>query len=258
MTETHLEPDDFEADDERRVTVEACRELRDSDIPLIALEIRSVADSALMCGPCADDSDETAGLEQPATPARTSSRRDLRSVARIPATWPTESAHDVGTPFFSADGAGTRGAGRRVPQPVTEEEHFQALRPVLATNTRTTPPTGRPGGAGPFSAARYATPPASSSTFSPLTSTVSVRIECKGGDKPATAGLRRSDNIWKVLGQTLTLYNWNRANPHDRVRFLVVTVAQPADSEPLAEPLRVAEAEGQLTIVVVPMTERAL
>jgi hypothetical protein len=78
-----------------------------------------------------------------------------------------------------------------------------------------------------------------------------VGIECKGGDAPP--GLRRSDNIWKVLGQTLALYNWNRAqtSPVDRLRFLVLTCAQPADDEPLAEPLRVAEAEGQLTIVVV-------
>jgi hypothetical protein len=78
-----------------------------------------------------------------------------------------------------------------------------------------------------------------------------VGIECKGGDAERP-GLRRSDNIWKVLGQTLVLHNWNRAHPDDALRFLCITSAQPADSEPLAEPLRVAEANGQLTIVVVP------
>ena len=79
-----------------------------------------------------------------------------------------------------------------------------------------------------------------------------VGIECKGGEPDHRGGLLRSDNIWKVLGQTLTLHNWNRANPLDPIRFLVVTVAQPADGEPLAVPLRVAEAEGQLSVVVVP------
>lgn len=81
-----------------------------------------------------------------------------------------------------------------------------------------------------------------------------VAIECKGGDLEATAGLRRSDNIWKVLGQTLALHNWNRAQQSsaDRLRFLVITTAQPRDHERLAEPLRVAESEGQVTIVVVP------
>jgi len=77
-----------------------------------------------------------------------------------------------------------------------------------------------------------------------------VGIECKGGDAPP--GLRRSDNCWKVLGQTLVLLNWNRAHPDEHLRFLVVAAAQPADAEPLAIPLRVAEANGQLTIVVVP------
>ena len=78
-----------------------------------------------------------------------------------------------------------------------------------------------------------------------------VGIECKGGeaDRP---GLTRSDNIWKALGQTLALHNWNRAHPDEAIRFLVITTAQPRDDEPLAVPLRVAEANGQLTIVVVP------
>lgn len=78
-----------------------------------------------------------------------------------------------------------------------------------------------------------------------------VGVECKGGeaDRP---GLTRSDNIWKVLGQTLALHNWNRAHPEHAIRFLCITTAQPADNEPLAVPLRVAEANGQLTIVVVP------
>lgn len=78
-----------------------------------------------------------------------------------------------------------------------------------------------------------------------------VGVECKGGDADRP-GLRRSDNIWKVLGQTLALHNWNRAHPEDALRFLCITSAQPADGEPLAVPLRVAEANGQLTIVVVP------
>lgn len=78
-----------------------------------------------------------------------------------------------------------------------------------------------------------------------------VAIECKGGDRDRP-GLRRSDNIWKVLGQTLALNNWIRTQPaENHIRFLVVTSAQPADDEPMAEPLRVAEALGQLTIVVV-------
>lgn len=80
-----------------------------------------------------------------------------------------------------------------------------------------------------------------------------VAIECKGGNLEATAGLRRSDNIWKVLGQTLALHNWNRAHAAaDRLRFLVITTAQPRDDERLAEPLRVAESENQVVIVVVP------
>lgn len=81
-----------------------------------------------------------------------------------------------------------------------------------------------------------------------------VGVECKGGDPADTIrpGLRRSDNIWKVLGQTLVLHNWNRAHPGSVLRFVCVTSAQPADNEPLAAPLRVAEANGQLTIVVVP------
>lgn len=81
-----------------------------------------------------------------------------------------------------------------------------------------------------------------------------VGVECKGGDPSDTTrpGLRRSDNIWKVLGQTLVLHNWNRAHPDGALRFVCVTSAQPADSEPLAKPLRVAEANGQLAIVVVP------
>jgi Holliday junction resolvase-like predicted endonuclease len=78
-----------------------------------------------------------------------------------------------------------------------------------------------------------------------------VGIECKGGDDQRP-GLRRSDNIWKVLGQTLALHNWNRAHPDDAIRFVCITTAQPADNEALAVPLRVAEANGQLTIVVVP------
>ena len=77
-----------------------------------------------------------------------------------------------------------------------------------------------------------------------------VGIECKGGDSPP--GLRRSDNCWKVLGQTLVLLNWNRSHPGDRLRFLVIAAAQPLDDEPLAVPLRIAEANGQLTTVVVP------
>lgn len=77
-----------------------------------------------------------------------------------------------------------------------------------------------------------------------------VGVECKGGDAPP--GLRRSDNCWKVLGQTLVLLNWNRAHPDEQLRFLVIAAAQPADDEPLARPLRIAEANGQLTIVVVP------
>lgn len=77
-----------------------------------------------------------------------------------------------------------------------------------------------------------------------------VGVECKGGDAPP--GLRRSDNCWKVLGQTLVLYNWNRAHRDEALRFLVIAAAQPLDGEPLAVPLRVAEANGQLTIVVVP------
>ena len=81
-----------------------------------------------------------------------------------------------------------------------------------------------------------------------------VGIECKGGDKDGRRGLERTDNIWKVLGQTLALHNWNRArsSPVDRLRFLVITSAQPTDDARLAQPLRVAEANGQLTIVVVP------
>lgn len=78
-----------------------------------------------------------------------------------------------------------------------------------------------------------------------------VGVECKGGDDQRP-GLTRSDNIWKVLGQTLTLHNYNRAHPDDAVRFLCITTAQPADSDSLALPLRVAEANGQLTVVVVP------
>jgi len=78
-----------------------------------------------------------------------------------------------------------------------------------------------------------------------------VAIECKGGDSERP-GLRRTDNIWKVLGQTLALYNWNRAHPDDFVPFLCITTAQPADDEPASIPLRVAEVNGQLTIVVVP------
>ena len=78
-----------------------------------------------------------------------------------------------------------------------------------------------------------------------------VGVECKGGDD-GRPGLRRSDNIWKVLGQTLVLHNWNRAHPDQAVRFVCITSAQPADDERLASPLRVAEANGQLTIVVVP------
>lgn len=78
-----------------------------------------------------------------------------------------------------------------------------------------------------------------------------VGVECKGGeaDRP---GLTRSDNIWKVLGQTLVLHNWTRAHPDDAIRFLCMTTAQPGDGDPLAVPLRVAEANGQITIVVVP------
>ena len=79
-----------------------------------------------------------------------------------------------------------------------------------------------------------------------------VGIECKGGEQGrGRDGLERTDNIWKVLGQTLALHNWNRAHPDDALRFLCLTSAQPRDVEPMAEPLRVAEANGQLTIVVV-------
>lgn len=86
-----------------------------------------------------------------------------------------------------------------------------------------------------------------------------VGIECKGGDRDRP-GLLRSDNIWKVLGQTLVLYNWNQARSQlsSRLRFLVVTSAQPRDDERLADPLRIAEAEGQLTVVVIPSQGRAL
>jgi Holliday junction resolvase-like predicted endonuclease len=79
-----------------------------------------------------------------------------------------------------------------------------------------------------------------------------VGVECKGGDLDGRRGLQRSDNIWKVLGQTLALHNWNRAHPDDALRFLCIASAQPLDGDRLAEPLRVAEANGQLTIVVVP------
>ena len=80
-----------------------------------------------------------------------------------------------------------------------------------------------------------------------------VGIECKGGEQGVGRdGLQRSDNIWKVLGQTLVLYNWSRSHRDDPIRFLCITRAQPLDSDRLAEPLRVAEANGQLTIVVVP------
>jgi Holliday junction resolvase-like predicted endonuclease len=79
-----------------------------------------------------------------------------------------------------------------------------------------------------------------------------VGIECKGGEVDGRSGLQRSDNIWKVLGQTLVLHNWNRAHRDEQLRFLCITSAQPLDGERLAEPLRVAEANGQLTIVVVP------
>ena len=78
-----------------------------------------------------------------------------------------------------------------------------------------------------------------------------VGVECKGGDADRP-GLRRGDNIWKVLGQTLALHNWNRAHPEHAIRFMCITTAQPTDAEALAVPLRVAEANGQLTIVVVP------
>jgi Holliday junction resolvase-like predicted endonuclease len=79
-----------------------------------------------------------------------------------------------------------------------------------------------------------------------------VGVECKGGEPGHRPGLLRSDNIWKVLGQTLALHNWNLAHPEEVVRFVCVTTAQPSDAEPLANPLRVAEANGQLTVVVVP------
>lgn len=79
-----------------------------------------------------------------------------------------------------------------------------------------------------------------------------VGVECKGGEIDGRQGLQRSDNIWKVLGQTLALHNHNRAHPDDVTRFVCITSAQPADDERLAAPLRVAEANGQITIVVVP------
>ncbi len=83
------------------------------------------------------------------------------------------------------------------------------------------------GRGGKSSAAKSAIPPESSSTLAVDLNRNRVGIECKGGEPDHRGGLLRSDNIWKVLGQTLTLHNWNRANPHDPIRFLVVTVASP-------------------------------
>ena len=43
-----------------------------------------------------------------------------------------------------------------------------------------------------------------------------VGAECKGGDFRTGRGCGSSDNIWKVLGQTLVLHNWNRFHPGRR------------------------------------------
>lgn len=77
-------------------------------------------------------------------------------------------------------------------------------------------------------------------------------VECKGSPPGATqAGMRRSDNRWKVLGYLYRLRVWRERTGQD-VRYLLVTTDMPDPGDEAREALDLAELVGDVQILEVP------
>jgi len=84
-------------------------------------------------------------------------------------------------------------------------------------------------------------------------------VECKASDgtaKEAKRGMRRSDNVWKVLGYLYLLDNW-RKQGRDVPRYMVFTsdVPDPLSTQGLI--LNAAQAAGDLTMIHLPFQAEA-
>ena len=81
-----------------------------------------------------------------------------------------------------------------------------------------------------------------------------VGIECKASDDTApehSRGMRRGDNRWKVLGYLYALRVW-RQQGNDAPRYMLFTSDMPEPGTDQRRILDLAEALGDLTIIVVP------
>lgn len=88
---------------------------------------------------------------------------------------------------------------------------------------------------------------------------VDVGVECKASDETAvesSRGMRRSDNRWKVLGYLYALRLW-RQQGNVAPRYMLITSDMPDPGTDQRRILDLAEAIGDLSIVVVPWEMRA-
>ena len=80
-----------------------------------------------------------------------------------------------------------------------------------------------------------------------------VGIECKaaaGGKRP---GMKRSDNVWKVLGYLYRFAQWHAMNPGSvRPRYMVITSDVPDVGTKWHEMLNTAVLHGDLELMVIP------
>lgn len=80
-----------------------------------------------------------------------------------------------------------------------------------------------------------------------------VGIECKaaaGGTRP---GMKRSDNVWKVLGYLYRFAQWHGMNPGSvRPRYMVITSDVPDVGTKWNEMLNTAVLHGDLELMVIP------
>lgn len=78
-------------------------------------------------------------------------------------------------------------------------------------------------------------------------------IECKasaGGRRP---GMKRSDNVWKVLGYLYRFAQWHAMNPGSaRPRYMVITSDVPEVGTKWDQMLNTAVLHGDLELMVIP------
>ncbi len=81
-----------------------------------------------------------------------------------------------------------------------------------------------------------------------------VGVECKASDDTvaeSSRGMRRSDNRWKVLGYLYALRLW-RQQGNVAPRYMLITSDMPVHGTDQRRILDLAEAIGDLSIVVIP------